>query len=134
MGQGLRDALYIFIFIQFGEHAKKQLMPRQTRIDAPGALHHVIGRGTEGSKIFRDDEDRKNFLRRLGKLGEALGRSQYLPFVSQSLIRGEQIARQDNCRLTGKREIVRTSPHLYAPRVKINRTGRAQGAAAYLAP
>ncbi len=43
-------------------------MPRQARIDALGALHHVIARGIERSKIFRDDADREDFLRRLGKL------------------------------------------------------------------
>lgn len=43
-------------------------MPRQARIDAPGALHHIIARGIERSRIFRDDADRDVFLRRLGKL------------------------------------------------------------------
>ena len=43
-------------------------MPRKARIDAPGALHHVIVRGIERRKIFRSDDDRKNFLNRLGKL------------------------------------------------------------------
>ncbi|HQP31050.1 MAG TPA: transposase [Deltaproteobacteria bacterium] len=40
-------------------------MPRQSRIDAPDALHHVIARGIERGKIFRDDTDRDDFLRRL---------------------------------------------------------------------
>ncbi len=43
-------------------------MPRKARIDAPGALHHVIVRGIERGKIFRSDSDRQNFLNRLGKL------------------------------------------------------------------
>ncbi len=43
-------------------------MPRQARIDAPGAVHHVIARGIERRKIFRDDEDRYNFISRLGSL------------------------------------------------------------------
>ncbi|MFW8600663.1 transposase [Desulfobacterota bacterium M19] len=43
-------------------------MPRQARIDAPGALHHVIVRGIEHDKIFRSDSDRQDFLKRLGKL------------------------------------------------------------------
>ena len=49
-------------------------MPRQARLDAPGALHHVMGRGIEGIPIFRRDEDREDFLTRLGTLceGEAL--------------------------------------------------------------
>jgi REP element-mobilizing transposase RayT len=40
-------------------------MPRKSRIDAPGALHHIIARGVERCKIFRDDADRNNFLDRL---------------------------------------------------------------------
>ena len=41
-------------------------MPRQSRIDAPGALHHIICRGIERRRIFKDDEDRDNFVKRLG--------------------------------------------------------------------
>lgn len=43
-------------------------MPRKARIDATGALHHVIIRGIERRKIFRSDYDRKNFLTRLSEL------------------------------------------------------------------
>jgi REP element-mobilizing transposase RayT len=43
-------------------------MPRQARIDAPGALHHIIVRGIEGNAIFRDAHDRDNFIERLGTL------------------------------------------------------------------
>jgi len=40
-------------------------MARKSRIDAPGALHHIIARGIERSKILRDDTDRNNFLEQL---------------------------------------------------------------------
>lgn len=40
-------------------------MPRKARIDAPGALHHIICRGIERGKIFLDDTDRNEFVRRL---------------------------------------------------------------------
>ena len=43
-------------------------MPRKARIDAPGALHHIIVRGIERREIFKDDADRINFLDRLGKV------------------------------------------------------------------
>jgi len=56
-------------------------MPRLTGLDArpprlsesdggqaPGELHHVIGRGIERRKIFLDDTDRNNFLDRLGDI------------------------------------------------------------------
>jgi len=48
-------------------------MPRQSRIDAPGALHHIIGRGIDRQKIFSDDTDYHNFLERLGDLLTASG-------------------------------------------------------------
>ena len=41
-------------------------MPRQTRIEAPGALHHIICRGIERRDIFQDDADRENFVDQLG--------------------------------------------------------------------
>ena len=40
-------------------------MPRRSRIDAPGALHHIIVRGIERKNIFKDDADKDNFLERL---------------------------------------------------------------------
>jgi hypothetical protein len=43
-------------------------MPRKARIDAPGALHHIMLRGIERRAIVRDDLDRERFLERLGKL------------------------------------------------------------------
>lgn len=43
-------------------------MPRKARIDAPGALHHVIVRGIERKKIFRSDYDRQNLVNRLSEL------------------------------------------------------------------
>lgn len=43
-------------------------MPRQGRIDAPGAVHHITVRGIERRKIFLDDQDRSDFIKRLGDL------------------------------------------------------------------
>ena len=43
-------------------------MPRKARIDAPGALHHIIIRGIERKAIFKDNADRINFLERLGRI------------------------------------------------------------------
>ena len=43
-------------------------MPRKARIDAPGALHHIIVRGIERRRIFSDDQDRDNFVERLGNI------------------------------------------------------------------
>ena len=45
-------------------------MPRLARLDAPGVLHHVMGRGIEKKKIFFEDQDRTDFLSRLAALGE----------------------------------------------------------------
>ena len=43
-------------------------MPRQARLDSPGLLQHVIGRGIERSPIFLDDDDRGDFVARLHRL------------------------------------------------------------------
>jgi putative transposase len=43
-------------------------MPRQARIDAPSAVHHLIIRGIEKTAIFADDQDRENFIERLSEL------------------------------------------------------------------
>jgi putative transposase len=43
-------------------------MPRKSRIDAPGALHHVIARGIARREIFLADADRDDFLKRLADI------------------------------------------------------------------
>ncbi|MBK8574999.1 MAG: transposase [Elusimicrobia bacterium] len=43
-------------------------MPRQARLDMPGALHHVMGRGIARTNLFVDDLDRTDFLDRLDVL------------------------------------------------------------------
>ena len=48
-------------------------MPRKARIDAPGALHHVIARGIEKRDIFWDNHDRNDFLERLGTIIDESG-------------------------------------------------------------
>ena len=42
-------------------------MPRQVRLDVPGALHHIMVRGIDKCSIFRDDQDKTRFLERLGQ-------------------------------------------------------------------
>lgn len=48
-------------------------MPRKARIDAPGALHHVIVRGLNRQTIFADPSDHRFFLERLAQLLEESG-------------------------------------------------------------
>ena len=43
-------------------------MPRKARINASGALHHIIARGINRNTIFQDDFDRKNFIDRLATI------------------------------------------------------------------
>jgi putative transposase len=42
-------------------------MPRQARLDAPGALHHIMVRGINKTDIFTDNLDKARFLERLGE-------------------------------------------------------------------
>lgn len=43
-------------------------MPRLARLDAPGIIQHVIIRGIERRKIFRDNKDRDDMINRLSEL------------------------------------------------------------------
>ncbi len=43
-------------------------MPRLARLDTPGLIHHVIIRGIERRKIFRDNKDRDDLIDRLSDL------------------------------------------------------------------
>lgn len=43
-------------------------MPRHKRIDFPGVIHHVIARGIERRKIFLNDTDYDEFLKRLERV------------------------------------------------------------------
>ncbi len=52
-------------------------MPRKSRIDASGALHHIIGRGIERSRIFENNADRENFLARLEDILKETGTACY---------------------------------------------------------
>ena len=52
-------------------------MPRQPRLDTPGALHHVMGRGIDGLEIFGDRKDCVDFLDRLKNLCEKQALSIY---------------------------------------------------------
>lgn len=40
---------------------------RLARLEAPGVLHHIMIRGIERRKIFRNDKDRKDFVAVLKK-------------------------------------------------------------------
>jgi putative transposase len=52
-------------------------MRRRARLDAPGTLHHVIVRGIEKRRIVDDEQDRENFMGRLGDLAQRLQTSVY---------------------------------------------------------
>ena len=52
-------------------------MPRLARIDAPGVMHHVIGRGIEKREIFYHDTDRNDFIKRLSSIAQAGGMDVY---------------------------------------------------------
>jgi len=49
---------------------RDQGMPRLARLDAPGVMHHVMGRGIERKDIFISEEDRNDFITRLANLAQ----------------------------------------------------------------
>ncbi len=44
-------------------------MARRLRIEYPGAYYHVINRGNNQEKIFKNDRDREKFFQYLEKAG-----------------------------------------------------------------
>ena len=42
-------------------------MPRQLRLEYPGAIYHLMNRGDCGEPIFKDDRDPVRFLETLGQ-------------------------------------------------------------------
>jgi hypothetical protein len=45
-------------------------MPRLAGLDAPGILHHIMGRGIERKEIFINDTDLSDYIDRLAALVE----------------------------------------------------------------
>ena len=66
-------------------------MPRRARLDAEGAIHHVIVRGIEQRRIFDDDGDRGNFVSRLATVAAETDTTIYawalLPNHAHALVR-----------------------------------------------
>ena len=48
-------------------------MPRSIRIEYPGAFYHVMARGNRRERIFRDDDDRRFFLKNIAQACEMTG-------------------------------------------------------------
>jgi hypothetical protein len=44
------------------------IVPRDSRIDAAGAVHDVMSRGIERGTVVRNDADRDQFMKRLGEI------------------------------------------------------------------
>jgi hypothetical protein len=62
-------------------------MPRKARIDAAGALYHIIVRGIERRKIFYDDSDRDKFLGTIGRCIDRNGNPLFrMDFNSKPLV------------------------------------------------
>ena len=61
-------------------------MPRLARLDAPGILQNVIGRGIERKKIFFSDTDRSDFIDRLTDLVEDGAMDVYASALCDNLV------------------------------------------------
>jgi putative transposase len=48
-------------------------MPRQVRIEYPGAMYHVISRGNRRQDIYLNDVDRQDFLKTLAEACQKTG-------------------------------------------------------------
>lgn len=56
---------------------RREAMSWQARLDSPGTLHHVMIRGIEGRHIVDDEQDRRDFVRRLSEVATASGTAVY---------------------------------------------------------
>ena len=78
-------------------------MLHRSIIDALGALHHIIARGLNRHRIFKDDADGNNLLDRLGNILSEIQTASFAwaklkisqPAVSQAARRGEQLAHRN---------------------------------------
>jgi len=52
---------------------QSRAMPRQVRIQYPGAMYHVMSRGNRRQDIFLDDVDRQDFLKTLAEACQKTG-------------------------------------------------------------
>ena len=64
-------------------------MPRQPRLDVPGALQHVMGRGIAHTKVFPGEDDRRDFVTRLAALARAGSLIVYAKKGTGLLLRGK---------------------------------------------
>src|SRR5213593_1680583 len=44
-----------------------RFMARKVRVEYPGAIYHIVSRGNHREAIFRDDEDREQFISTLAE-------------------------------------------------------------------
>ena len=75
-----------------------QLLARKPRIHYNGALYHVIARGNNKDSIFKQDENKNQYLERLFKYVEQYGGSLYAYVIMDNhchMIRG--IVRHMRC-------------------------------------
>jgi hypothetical protein len=69
-------------------------MPRHAGLDAPGVHHHVMARGMERRKLFRDALERVEFIDRLEEevdMGRALGVSPQSLYAASSRVEGSDM-------------------------------------------
>src|SRR5678816_2675060 len=48
-------------------------MPRQLRVEYPGAIYHIMSRGDRKKDIYLDDVDRQDFLKTLAETCQKTG-------------------------------------------------------------
>ena len=66
-------------------------MPRKSRIDAPGALQHIIIRGIERRPVFKHHKDYRDFRTRLGNI---VVQTQASCFAWPLMVSSQEVSRQ----------------------------------------
>ena len=78
-----------------------------------GALHHIVARGTARTKIFLDDTDQNNFLKRLGERNRVNPRSLLCYWAVRELgISMAELSRRCGLWLSGLSQLVKRGEEL----------------------
>ena len=66
-GKGVKPLQCAFVLDPTSALCRPCTIPRQVRIQYPGAMYHVMSRGDRREDIFPDDVDRQDFLKTLAE-------------------------------------------------------------------
>ena len=71
--QGQANLIAVLLAFRYG----RAIMARKPRVHFSGAFYHVMSRGNQGQKLFKDDQDRERYLDLLRESQKRFGHRLY---------------------------------------------------------